>query len=155
MLLTVLAFTTLPGLAAEEAVDTLHFKANSFSIAPLEESAGSTTYHVLTMSLPATDGFGPNVNVQIQPYEATLNEYVDLSKRQFKTAKFTIIREIHTDRSHTFEFSGEVQWMSLHFYSKAEMAAGKVYLITATAKESQWEAVGAKLKKCVDSFKRD
>jgi PsbP len=155
ILLTLFAFVALPCLATEDVVETLHFKANSFSIAPLEETSGSTNGQVLAMSLPASEGFAPNVNVQIQPFKGTLKEYVDLSKKQFTAAKFALISEKSTDTVHTFEYTGLIQGNKLHFYQKAEMGRGKVYLVTGTAKETQWEAVGAKLKKCIDSFKRD
>lgn len=152
-LLTVLALTVLPCSAADK--DLLHFKLNAFSIAPLEELAESASYVVMSMTLPASDGFAPNVNVQVQAFDGTLDEYVDLSKRQFTAAKFKLISEKRGDESHTFEFSGESLEMKLHFYAKAEMGKGKVFLTTATSKETQWKAVGEKLKKCVDSFQKD
>jgi len=155
VLLAVFAFTTLPCLAADEVAELLHFKASGFSIAPLEEAAESATYLVLTMTLPASDGFAPNVNVQVQAFDGTLDEYVDLSKRQFTAQKIQIVSEKRAAESHTFELAGEIQGQKLHFYSKAEMGRGKVYLTTGTSKESQWKAVGEKLRKCVDSFKRD
>jgi len=40
----------------------------------------------LMMFLPVTDGFAANVNVQIQPYAGTIEDYTALSLQQFKSA---------------------------------------------------------------------
>ena len=47
----------------QQASDKLTFKAEGYSIAPLAEGQNGTN-----MFLPATDGFAPNVNIQIQAY---------------------------------------------------------------------------------------
>ena len=40
----------------------------------------------------------------------------------------------------------------LHFYARAMSTNGKIYVVTATAKESQWPTVSDTLKKHVESF---
>jgi hypothetical protein len=40
-------------------------------------------------------------------------------------------------------------------YAQAVSKNGKVYLATATAKESQWATVGDTLRKHIDGFKAD
>ncbi len=146
-----LALFTLPSLAYSE--DLLHFKESGFSIAPLEGKTDPTAYTPLKMLLPATDSFAPNVNVRIQPYNGTIKQYADLSKKQFIAAKLTVQSETVTQTSVVWEYSGTMQGHNLHWYAKAERGNGKVYLVTATAKESQWNDVAAKLKACVNSFK--
>jgi hypothetical protein len=104
------------------------------------------------MLLPASDGFAPNVNVQIQALNGTFKEYTATSASQFKSLNLTVVSEKITPTSATWEYSGTLQGRQLHFYSKAELGQGKVYLVTATAAESGWGAAAAKLKACVDSF---
>jgi len=51
------------------------------------------------------------------------------------------------------EYTGPMQGNDLHFYARAVSNGGKVYLVTATAKESQWKSVSEILRKNVDAFK--
>jgi hypothetical protein len=105
------------------------------------------------MMLPISGGFAPNVNVQIQPFEGTISDYVSLSKQQFAQAKLKLLKEETRDKVTAFlEYSGEMQGQALHWYAKAVSNAGRVYLVTATATEDQWNSVAAKLKACVDSL---
>ena len=104
--------------------------------------------------LPASDGFGPNINVNIQPYPGSMKEYVALSKTQFQKMSWTVIDEKQIgDGEWKVEYKGPMQGSDLHFYARALTKGGKVYLVTATAKESQWDSVGATLRNHVDSFK--
>lgn len=139
-----------------QAEDTrMHFKKNGFSIAPLEGKSDSTPYVVVMMFLPASEGFAPNVNVNIQPYTGTIKEYAALSRRQFAAAKYTVVREKLSPTSAVWEYSGEAQGRKLHWYAKAVRKEGKVYLVTATSTEAQWKTVSARLKACVDSLSVD
>jgi len=153
--LTTLLFITLFALpcAAVDSEPRLQFKANGFSIAPLEGTADTASYQAVMMFLPVSDQFAPNVNVQIQPYNGTAQEYANLSKQQFKAGSFTVESEKVTQTAVLWEYSGLLQGRKLHWYARAELGKGKVYLVTATATEAQWQTVAAKLKACVDSFK--
>ena len=51
------------------------------------------------------------------------------------------------------EYKGAMKGSELHFYARAVSKDSKVYLVTATAKESQWATVGSTLRNHVDSFK--
>ena len=146
------AFITCSCIAAEPE-SRLQFKTHGFSISPLEGVSGNTPHQAFIMFLPATEAFSPNVNVQIQPYDGTLKEYAALSQQQFKTIGFTVLSEKTTKTAVVWEYKGTLQERKLHWYAKAQRARGKVYLVTATATDSQWKAVSAKLKACVDSFK--
>ena len=126
----------------------LTFKEAGFSIAPLKEPA-----LFLIMSLPASDGFAPNVNVNIQSYTEGIDAYMSLSKQQFKDAGIKVLSESKTNKSAvTFEYSGLLSGKPLHWYARAVQKGETIYLITATATEAQWAKVAAKLKACVDSF---
>ncbi len=129
----------------------LVFKNHGFSIAPLDET-GKGAQQVLMMFLPASDGFAPNVNVQAQEYADTMEAYVALSKSQVEQMKLKVISDKLADGVATMEYSGEVSGRQLHWYVRAAKKGGTVYLVTATALESQWKNTSAKLKACVDSF---
>jgi hypothetical protein len=108
------------------------------------------------MFLPVADGFAASVNVQIQPYGSTIDDYLALSVRQCETAGFKLLQQKNTDKSVAMlEYSGEMQGRLLHWYARAEKSAGKVYLVTATAADEQWSKVAPQLKACVDSFRCD
>ena len=144
-----------PCLAGQDSPRRLHFETLGFSIQPLEEAPQGRPYQALLMFLPASEGFSPSINVQIQPFAGTIAEYDQLSKRQFEAVGWTVASEKSTPESMTWDFSGEQQGRDLHFYAKAVASGGSVYLVTATALASQWDRVGAQLKDCVDSFELD
>jgi hypothetical protein len=102
------------------------------------------------------DGFAANVNVQIQTYVSTIDDYLALSVRQCGTAGFKLLQQKTIDKSvAVLEYTGEMQGRLLHWYARAEKSAGKVYLVTATAADEQWSKVAPQLKACVDSFRCD
>jgi hypothetical protein len=121
-------------LPAAEGTNSLYFPASGFSIAPLGASSGEKTVQILMMFLPATNNFAGNVNVQIQPYGATLEEYVRLTLDQCKDAGLKVIAQNKAGKSAVvFEYSGAPQGRALHWYARAEKTPGHVYLVTATA----------------------
>ena len=139
-----------------ETTNRLHFAASGFSIAPLEAPKGQLTQQVLMMFLPTSGEFTPNVNVQIQPYDGTLEDYVKLSLKQFESANLRMVQQGRTkDSGAVFEYQGEIQNRRLHWYAKAQKSQGRVYLVTATALEEHWAEVAPNLKTCVDSFSCD
>ena len=139
---------------AEDNAPQLKFPVSGFSIAPLE-GKGEGTYQALIMFLPPSDGFAPSVNVMAQPHEGTIEDYVALSKQGFKTMGWTVLSIKTKGDTTVFEYSGEMGKRELRFYAKAHLRAGKIYLVTGTALDSQWDDVSQTLKTCVDSFKLD
>lgn len=138
--------------SAGATVEKLTFKQAGFSIAPLDEQQQGPA-QALIMFLPASNGFSPNVNVQIQPYPGRIDEYANLSKTQFKQIGFKVLAESKSNHSEViFEYSGTLQGNNLHWYARAVQKNGTIYLITATATEEQWPKVADKLKECVNSF---
>jgi hypothetical protein len=143
-------------VAASSASGLLHFASTGFSIAPLEAPAGDASYQALMMLLPAKGGFAGNVNVMIQPYEGTIDEYASLSLKQFKDAEMKVVQQAKAGKSgYFFEYTGVLQGRALHWYSRAEKSGNHVYLATATATERDWPKQSAQLKACVDSFRCD
>jgi hypothetical protein len=136
---------------AKQPGGKLVFPNNGFAIAPLDQP-GKGTNQALMMFLPAADGFAPNVNVQTQTYAGTLADYAALSAKQIKDLKLDVVSS-KTDKNVTMsEYSGGMQGRKLHWYTKAMLKEGTIYLVTATALEDQWKGAADKLKACVDSF---
>jgi hypothetical protein len=149
-----LLVTLALSLPAADLTNRLYFAASGFSIAPLEVSPGEKTGQALMMFLPANNNFAGNVNVQIQPYSGTIEEYTALTLKQFKDAGVKVISQKKAGTSGVVvEYSGELQGRTLHWYARAEKAVGHVYLATATAAEQEWPKQGSQLKACVDSLR--
>src|SRR5260370_8449551 len=68
------------------------FQIDALDAAP-DASAPATA---LEMFLTPTEGFAPNINVQIQPYTGTIKEYATLSKGQFDEWKWRVISNKET-----------------------------------------------------------
>jgi hypothetical protein len=151
----ILSLVTLAlSLPAADLTNRLYFPVSGFSIAPLEVSLGEKTRQALMMFLPANDKFAGNVNVQIQPYSGTIEEYTGLTLKQFKDAGVKVIAQKKAGTSGVvFEYSGELQGQTLHWYARAEKAVDHIYLATATAAEQEWAKQGGQLKACVDSLR--
>lgn len=144
----------LPCLAAGPQ-ERLHFPGNGYSIAPLEGKSDDQPYQALMMFLSATDAFAPNVNVQIQPHKGSLKEFAELSRKGFAAAGLKVVSEKVTATETVWEYAGTVQGRALHWYARAVPKKDRIYIVTATATESQWTASSEKLKSCVDSFRLD
>ena len=138
--------------STSKPAERLVFRNNGFSILPLDE-ASKGGGQVLMMFLPVSGDFGPNVNVRTQPHAGTLDDYAKLSRKEFQDVKLTILSERKTSPSTLIiECSGPMLGRSLHFYCRAVLKSGTIYLATATATEDQWKDLSGKLKSCVDSL---
>jgi hypothetical protein len=153
----VLSSLFLAVLAAHgESGKKLHFPETGFSIAPLEAPPGRAPLQALAMFLPRTGEVSPNVNVQIQPYTGSIDDYLALSMGQFQTAGFTVLQQKRIGKSALLiEYTGEARSLHLHWYAKAEKSGKYIYLATATASDEEWSKVSSKLEACVDSFRCD
>jgi hypothetical protein len=104
--------------------------------------------------LPADDDFAPNINVTIQPFAGSMGDYISLTKEQFQQVNLVVISERENgDNEWIVEYTGSMQGNDLHYYARAVSNNGKVFLVTATAKASQWNAVADVLRKHVESFR--
>jgi hypothetical protein len=143
-------------LSAAESTNRLRFPVGGFSIAALEASPGSTAHMPLAMSLPSSGNFSANANVQIQPYEGTIEEYAALTLKQFKDHDLKVMEQKKVGKfGIIFQYSGELQGRPLRWYARAEKSGNHVYLVTATAAEEQWAEQASQLKACVDSFQAE
>lgn len=133
--------------------ETLEFPKAGFSIASLDSSPTLGIIQPIQMLLPAKNGFSANVNVQVQAYSGTMQEYKDLSEGQFKLRGLTVLYINEQGNSLTFEYRGKMQSLSLHWYAKAFKKGDHIYLATATSTEDDWELNKEQLMSNVNSFK--
>jgi photosystem II reaction center protein PsbP len=133
---------------------TIELPLYGFQIDALDAVPDAASTTALQLCLPATEGFAPNINVQIQPYTGLIKDYATLSKQQFEDMKWKVISEKQvSDNEWSVEYTGSMGDSDLHFYARAISKNGKVYLATAAAKVTQWATVSDTLRQHVDSFK--
>ncbi|MGZ3438673.1 MAG: hypothetical protein ACXVDD_04130 [Polyangia bacterium] len=135
------------------AKSTLSFSEHGFSIDPPVGHDATQTQQVVMLALPTSDGFSPNVNVQVQPFSGTMDEYVKVSLDQFKANGVKIVAEKHDAKSAMLEFTGPYGGRPLHWYSRAFLGKNGVVLATATAGEPQWPRLAAALRQSIDSLR--
>lgn len=133
--------------------ETLEFPKAGFSIESLDHSPTLGMVQPIQMFLPANNGFAANVNVQVQAYSGTIQEYKTLSEGQFKQMGLTVLSLIEQGDSISFEYMGIMQGLNLHWYAKAFKKGNHVYLVTATDTHASWEKNKEKLISNVNSFK--
>ena len=137
--------------AAENSI--LNFDQLGFKIQALEGISDSNTSQPLSLMLPPSNGFSPNVTVIMQPYRGTMEEYKAVTDRQLNQAKLNIIQSEIKDDIYIFEYSGSLTGQNIHVYSKALIRSNHIYLITATDLMIQWDLNKNKLLGTVNSFK--
>jgi hypothetical protein len=129
------------------------YENNVFSInALVDEKEMAPPVVPLVMTLSAEGGFASNVNVQIQQYPQSLKAYLDLTLKQLKQMKWTVIEKKETNDFIEIEYEGRMQGKKLHWYARAFKKGNSVFLITATSLDSKWKTSSEKLKECVNSF---
>lgn len=144
LMIAVLCFAS--GLAVQEEPERLRydFEAPAFAA----DADGTIAMHFL----PPSNGFSANVNLTVQPYDGTLEDYDKLSARQLKAMGLVMIDKSNKDDVLRYEYEGTQSGQKLRWYAKAFKANGKVYLATATARQDQWKEQSPGLIKSVESF---
>ncbi|HEX3444042.1 MAG TPA: hypothetical protein VHS80_04940 [Chthoniobacterales bacterium] len=145
---------------AESDSGVLRFESEGFNIngdgfnikrSDIGSVAGQSPVAVLYLT--PTGGFAPNVNVLIQNFPGSINDYVSVTKKEFDSAGIQVVNEQTVSPNEwKVEYAGTLSGRSLHWYARAVKNGDKVFLTTATATPEQWEQVSTKLKQCVDSF---
>jgi hypothetical protein len=149
LLLTAGSLATL----ALAPADRIVFTQAGFSIDVLDSAPGTEPFQPVLMTMPASDGFAPNVNVQVQPYPDGLDAYRKLTLAQFEQFGLEVVQERElAANTLLFEYAGKMQGMDLHFYARAVQREGRIHLATGTALKTQWEKAGPALRACVDSL---
>ena len=130
----------------------LAFPKLGIAIAPLDQD-GEGSVMVLSMGLPASNGFADNINVVKQPWQGNLDDYRAQSLKAFDENHLSVISDKKIEpNTLIWEYVGNVGGNALHFYARAVLSNKTVFLITGTAVEHQWKDDSAKLISCVDSF---
>jgi len=130
----------------------LDFPKTGYSIDSLEAEPSQSISNALHMFLPPENGFSGNVNVMLQPYSGSLEEYKALSEAQFKQLNLEMILSFVSQEQLTFEYKGTMQGKMLHWYAKAYKKGDIIYLVTATDAQINWEKNKGQLSATVDSF---
>lgn len=152
---TVLTVVCFGWLQTAALAGPIHLPEYGFSIESLATPRGEADVHqALMLFLPASDGFAPNVNVQLQRFGGSLQDYIALSQQQFEEGNLEVLHEEIGAQSVIWEYRGQMGSHHFHWYAKAMMGAqGDVYLATATALPQQWAQWGAVLKQKVNSLR--
>lgn len=139
---------------AKPAENVYICKTEGFSMrVPMEKKDRS--YKLVSFTLPPTNNFSPNVNVLKQAYPGTIKQYAALSAGQFKQMNWAVLKSEIKAGEIIFEYKGALRGRKLHWYARAVKKGAYVFLITATALESQWAGKKKVLTESVDSFKFD
>jgi hypothetical protein len=129
--------------------ETLGFELSS----PVPASF-SGVYQSCMFYLPAADGFAANVNIQIQDFTGTMDQYKSISEAQFKQAGIAILSSRIDQGVFTIEYQGKMGTPNeFHWFAKAYKKADHIYLVTATALQKHWNDQGSTLVKSVNTFR--
>jgi hypothetical protein len=124
-------------------------------LADLDALVAKEPRNFLVVEFDRSDGFTPNINIQIQKYPGTMKEYVEESHRGFDTLfdkKWSAVSEDQKgEKDYHIEIVG-TKGREFHFYQRAVKQGEKTYLITASALQSQWATLGDKMRRYVDAF---
>ena len=129
------------------------FNQAGFSINVLDSKVSNAGSQPLTMMLPALNGFSANINVQIQPYPGSLEDYKKLSEAQFIQMGLKTISSSGKGNEIYWEYSGNIQGNNMHFYAKAIKVGNLFYLATGTDLESNWSKTSNNIKSVINSFR--
>ena len=147
-LILIVFFTVITVNAEEKAIS----KNADFSIKALYD-AKKPHSEPLIMTLSKTDKFSQHVRVDIQEYKGSLKEYAGMSILQFEKAKFKILKSDLAKNAIVLEYTGITQGgITLHFYTKACKKGNQMFVVTASATETQWKETSKALIDCVESF---
>lgn len=140
------------GAASVAGETTFQSEQYGFTIKPPVAKQWEGSGMVATFLLPPKDGFSDNVNVMIQAYAGTLEEYDKLTRGSFGANAMKLIAGNLEKGVLIYEYSGKYQGRPLHWYSRAQKKDDKVYLVTATCAEERWETNKKVLMDAVESF---
>ena len=131
------------------------FVSNDLGIsmeAPIVKDAKNPNYQIAIFFLPASENFSANVNIQKQQFAESLEAYDRLTMGQFKQHNVTVLNHALKGNDLRYEYKGDMQGRTLHWYARAVKTGQHVYLVTATGLDSQWEQQKPSLIRSVDSF---
>ncbi len=131
------------------------FVSNDYGIsidAPAAEDMTAPNNQIVAFFLPPSDNFTANVNVLREQSGDSLEAFDKLSLSQFKQFKLTILNRTLKGNEIRYEYKGTMQGRTLHWYARTVKAGQLIYLVTATALDSEWAKQKSALIKSVESF---
>ena len=106
---------------------------------------------------PVRKGFANNLNVIVQAAKMSIDEYIELSKGQFKELKIKLSSEKRLKMSGReaalFEYEGEAQGRDMKWMALAVSDGERIFLVTGTAAAEDYDTVSKEFKASLESFK--
>jgi hypothetical protein len=152
-LVSIMLVVLVSGALAAESRNA--FVSNDLGIsidAPIAKDTTVPNYQIASFYLPGSDNFAANVNVQKQQFAESIEAYDKLSTSQLKQINMTVLSHTLKGNDLRYEYRGDMQGKTLHWYARAIKTGQHIYLVTATSLESHWEQQKSSLIKSVDSF---
>jgi hypothetical protein len=133
--------------------------AYGFSLVPptfakAEKDSGS---QAAMFFAPGKKGFAANLGVMVQNVKMTLDEYVALSRDQFEKSGIKITTEAKLKISGRdavlWEYEGAAKERKMKWMALAVVDGDRVFLITGTSTQDDYEALSKEFKTSLASFK--
>lgn len=147
------------GLASAESPANYRDPVYGFTLSTpvfAEGASNTTTTAVISMGA-ASDGFAPNVNVQVQRVGMSLDEFARISRDQFRQVGLTVHAEeqveLGTAQGLFWHYSGPMQGRELEIVAVAIRSGKDILLATGTATPEQFREVGPILRASVLSLR--
>ena len=157
-----LVFGLLMGAAAQDApryVDTTY----GFSLTPpgFSKAAADAPKRPVTpvmFGAAPEDGFGANINVQVQP-ATPLEKFKQITQQQFTQMKWKTlsVKDLKVGELAAIDwiYEGTLRFQKLRFRSRAIFSPKGVYMITCTSLTQNHEKYAEPFERAVSSFRVD
>jgi hypothetical protein len=143
----VLLFVVFPALAIAgepgQYVDPTY--GFSLSVPKFEKSTAERSTTVLVVAGPATEQFGPSINVQVEPASGTLDEFAEATRQQILGGGYelraTSRPALGSHPGVLWHYAGAHSGRPLEHLTVAVSSEGRIYSATATATPNQFQAL--------------
>ena len=117
------------------------------------DKSGANGTKVITYSTE-NGNFKSNVNVIVQDYTQSIQDYADLTNQQIKDAGLKLILQKEVSPNDVaIEYSGNMNGQNLHFYARFIKKGNLMYIVTGTSSDGeQWKRIQNDIVNCVNSF---
>ncbi len=158
LLVLLLAATSFSDARGPESTTRYLDAANGYSIEPpaFPKAPSGVSCQTVMYFSPPEDGFAANVNVQIQGEAKSVEEFIAVSRTQFKNYGFTLLSEekrtVSGREAVAFDFEGEMEGRPLRWMTLAVADAGRMIVATATAPKASFKRYEKALRACLASL---
>jgi len=149
-------------IAVSGKVDASEYRdtSNGFSLQiPQFDAIDSLSAQVLTIAGPPTRGFAPNCNVQIQAVNMSLDDFVELTLRQFEGAGFEVIESsrigISGRDAQRWHYNGSLHGTEFEWLAVVVPKSNRFFLLTCTALKDKYEETATIFEDTIQSFRVD